>query len=115
MLLGTEFSLSEQIAAQIEEYLASAPSAVVIEDGSVLFDFTSAHYSVSPEREKCVLQIWSDERNIVRRVIGSTIKNDSLRLSVMRMGQAKPSVLEIHANADRRTPSARTDTPRPAR
>ena len=107
MLIGTEFSLAEQIAAQIEEYLASAPAAVVIEDGAVLFDFTSAHYSVSPEREKCVLQIWSDERNVVRRVVGSTIKNDSLRLSVMRMGQAKPSVLEIHANADRRTPSAR--------
>jgi hypothetical protein len=107
MPTGTEFSLATQIAAQIEEYLASAPAAVVIEDGAVLFDFTSAHYSVSPEREKCVLQIWSDERNIVRRVVGSTIKNDSLRLSVMRMGQAKPSVLEIHANADRRTPSAR--------
>jgi len=103
----TEYSLADQIAAQIEQYLAESPGAVVIEDGNVLFDFTSAHYSVSPERQKCVLQIWSDERNIVRRVVGSTIKNDSLRLSVMRMGQAKPSILEFHVDSDRRTPSAR--------
>jgi hypothetical protein len=107
MPLGTEYSLAEQITAQIEQYLADAPGAIVIEDGAVIFDFSSAHYSVSPEREKCVLQIWSDERNIVRRVVGSTIKNDSLRLSVMRMGQSKPSILELHADADRRTPSAR--------
>jgi hypothetical protein len=107
MPTGIEYSLAEQITAQIEQYLASAPTAIVIEDGNVIFDFTSAHYSISPEREKCVLQIWSDERNIVRRVIGSTVKNDSLRLSVMRMGQSKPSILEFHIDSDRRTPSAR--------
>lgn len=107
MQTETGYSLAEQISAQIEQYLAGTPKAVVVEDGAVIFDFSTAHYSVSPEREKCVLQIWSDERNVVRRVIGSSIKGDSLRLSVMRMGQAKPSVLEFHCDADRRTPSAK--------
>ena len=107
MSTGTEYSLASQIAAQIEEYLAASPEAVVIEDGAVIFDFSSAHYSVKPERDKCVLQMWSEERNIVRRVVGSTIKGDSLRLSVVRMGQAKPTLIEICADADRRTPSAK--------
>jgi hypothetical protein len=107
MPTGIEYSMAQQIASQIELYLASAPAAVVVEDGAVLFDFSSAHYSISPERDKCVLQIWSDERNIVRRVVGSSIRGDSLRLSVMRMGQAKPSLLELHSDSDRRTPSAR--------
>ncbi len=98
---------AEQIALQIENYLSEAPSAVVVENGNVIFDFSTAHYSVSPERDKCVLQIWSDERNIVRRVVTSDLKNGMLRLSVMRMGQAKPSRLEICALGAGESPSAR--------
>lgn len=99
--------LAEQIAAQIEAYLADLPAAVVVEDGNAIFDFSTARYSVTPEREKCVLQIWSEERNVVRRVLTSDLKNGMLRLSVMRLGQSKPSRLEICAQGDGESPSAR--------
>jgi hypothetical protein len=99
--------LAAQVAQQIEQFLAEAPHPVVIEDGAVIFDFTAAHYSVSPERDKCVLQVWSEERNVVRRVVSTELKNDILKLSVMRFGQTKPSKLEICRDADRSTPSAK--------
>lgn len=99
--------IAAQVAQQIEHFLSQAPHAVAIEDGAVICDFTAARYSVSPEREKCVLQFWSEERNIVRRVVGSELKNDVLKLSVLRFGQSKPSRLEICRDADRRTPSAK--------
>lgn len=103
----TTFSLAGQIAAQIENFLSESPSSVVVEDGEVIFDFSNAHYSVSPERDKCVLQIWSDERNVVRRVVGSEIKGGSLRLSVLRLGQSKPTKLEICPENDRETASVK--------
>jgi hypothetical protein len=100
-------TLAQQVARQIEWFLAGAPHAVAIEEGAVVFDFATAKYSVSPERDKCVLQIWSEERNVVRRVIGTELKNDILKLTVSRFGQTKPSKLEICRDADRRTPSAK--------
>jgi hypothetical protein len=80
---------------------------MVLERGAVLFDLTSSKYSVSSERGKCLLQLWSAERNIVRRVVDAEIKNGTLRLSVQRLGQPHPSQLEICRDQDRRTPSAK--------
>ena len=102
--------LAERIAVQIDSYLSEAPSAVVIEDGAVIFDFSTARYSLNPERDKCVLQIWSEERNIVRRVVAAELKQGILKLSVTRLGQPKPTRLEICADTDRRTVSARRAT-----
>ncbi len=47
--------------------------AVATEDGEVLFDFGTARYSVSGEG-KCVLHIWSEERNTVRRVLDAEVE-----------------------------------------
>lgn len=96
----------EDIADLISGYISEHPSAVVIEDGQMLFDFSAAHYSAAPERDRCLLQIWSEERNIVRRATSAEIKNGILKLSVLRFGQSKPSRLEICAKAERRSPSA---------
>jgi len=57
----------EEIADLLAGYISENPSAVVVEDGQMLFDFSDAHYSATPERDRCLLQIWSEERNIVRR------------------------------------------------
>ena len=95
----------EEIADLIAGYIAEHPGAVVVEDGKMLFDFTSARYSAAPERERCLLQIWSEECNIVRRATSAEIKNGILKLSVMRFGQSKPSRMEICAEAERRSPS----------
>jgi hypothetical protein len=43
----------------------------------------------------------------VRRVLEAELKNGVLRLAVQRMGQVRPSKLEICRDRDRRTPSAK--------
>jgi hypothetical protein len=95
----------EEIADLVSGYISENPSAVVVEDGQMIFDFSSARYSAAPERNRCLLQIWSEERNIVRRAISAEVKNGILKLSVLRMGQSKPSRLEICTKAERRSPS----------
>jgi hypothetical protein len=96
----------ELLAKVLEQFLADAPRACVIEDGVLLFDFTSAKYSISGEG-KCVLHIWSEERNMVRRVLDVEVQSDALQLQVLRFGQAQPTLLEIAAYADRRTGAAK--------
>ena len=94
------------LAKLLEQFLADAPQAVAIEDGELLFEFATAKYSVSGEG-KCVLHLWSEERNTVRRVLNAEVKGRTLRLSVLRFGQAQPSVLEICADRDRRKGAAK--------
>ncbi|MGH8726371.1 MAG: hypothetical protein ACREU1_16075, partial [Burkholderiales bacterium] len=79
----------------------------MLEDGGEIFDFASARYSVSAERGKCLLHLWSAERNTVRRVLEAETKREVLHLTVQRFGQAKPSELEICRERDRRAPSQR--------
>jgi hypothetical protein len=98
---------SAALLKTVEQFLAESQDAIVIEDGAVVFDLAAAKYSVSAEHEKCVLHFWSPERNVVRRVVDAEIKNDVLRLGVMKLGQSKPTKLEICRERDRRTPSAK--------
>jgi hypothetical protein len=87
---------ADALGRMLEAFLAESPHALAIENGEPIFDFATARYSVSGEG-KCVLHLWSEERNAVRRV---------LRLSVLRFGQSQPTILEICAATDRRTPTA---------
>src|SRR5271168_480637 len=100
----------EQIAAALEEFLAEHPRAVVLEDGKVLFDMREAKYRLATEHGRCTLHLWGEERNIVRRVGSTMMRNGALRLSTHRFGQAKPQTLELVADRDRRTPSSREAT-----
>jgi len=95
------------LCRQIEDFLHAAPASVVIEEGQVIFDLSTAKYALSAARDKCVLEMWSEERNHVRRVEGAELKNGVLRLTVRKFGQAKPHKLEICAERDRRTPAAK--------
>ena len=97
----------ESLIHTVEDFLAAAYDAVVIEDGAVAFDLARTKYSVSGEYNKCLLHLWSAERNVVRRVLEVEIKNDVLRLAVQRLGQNKPTKLEICRERDRRTPTAK--------
>ncbi|HZQ66910.1 MAG TPA: hypothetical protein VFA68_00210 [Terriglobales bacterium] len=97
----------ESLVRTVEEFLAGSREAVVVEDGAVTFDLGEARYSISGEYNKCLLHFWSSERNIVRRVVDAEAKNDVLRLEVRRLGQSRPSKLEICRRKDRRTPSAK--------
>lgn len=100
-------SLPEETAGAINQFLADASRAVAIEDGAVMFDFATARYSVSTEHGKCLLHLWSSERNAVRRVTHAERKGESLRLTVQRFGQTKPTYLTLARDADQRSPSER--------
>jgi hypothetical protein len=95
------------LARTLQQYLAEARDAVVVEEGAVCFELARAHYSVSAEHGKCVLHFWSDERNAVRRVVDAEEKAGVLRLAVVRFGQTRPSRLDILRDRDRRTASAK--------
>jgi hypothetical protein len=60
----------------LEQFLAGTPQAIAVEDGEVLFDFDTAKYSVSGEG-KCILHLWSEERNAVRRVLTADKRSHS--------------------------------------
>jgi len=60
---------ASQLARSIEEYLIDHPAAAVLEDGRVLFDMRTARYAVSEQHGRCILQLWSDERNLIRTVV----------------------------------------------
>jgi len=91
---------ADLLTTMLEQFLTSQPLAVA--DGEVLFDFGTAKYSVSGEG-KCILHLWSEDRNTVRRVLNAEVKGRTLRLTVVRFGQAQPKLLEICADRDRRT------------
>jgi len=98
---------SQTLASTLEGFLSGSNNAVVIEDGAVVFDLGQAKYSVSGESNKCLLHLWSPERNVVRRVLDVEAKGETLRVTVQRMGQARPTRLEICRERDPRTPSAK--------
>jgi len=97
----------EMLGRTVQEFLAEAAGAVVLEDGAVAFDLSEAKYSISGEYNKCLLHLWSAERNTVRRVLDAEVKDGTLRLAVQRLGQARPTKLEICRERDRRSPSAK--------
>ena len=97
----------EALARTVEDFLAGARDAVVLDDGVPVFDLAQAKYSISGEHNKCLLHLWSAERNLVRRVLDLEVKRDVLRLAVQRLGQTSAGKLEICRQRDRRTPTAK--------
>ena len=97
----------EAISGALEGFLAEHPRAVVLEDGKAIFDMREAKYRLATEHGRCTLHLWSEDRNLVRRVSATVSRNGSLRLSTHRFGQTKPQTLELVADRDRRTPSTR--------
>jgi hypothetical protein len=100
-----------ELAQQLEAFLSANPRAVFLEDGKELFDMRLARYSVTSENNRCMLHLWSEERNVVRTVTGLRPRSKSLQLETRRFGQSKPQTLQLLPDQDRRTPTAR-DTSR---
>ena len=92
----------EAISTALETFLAEHPRAVVLEDGKVIFDMCEAKYSLATEHGRCTLHLWGEERNLVRRVSGTNLRNSALKLSTHRFGQTKLQTLELVADRDRR-------------
>jgi hypothetical protein len=112
MHAGAATASPAQLAQTIEAYLAEHPAAALLEDGRILFDLRTAHYSVAESHGRCLLQFWSEERNLVRTVVEVQPRAYCLRLITRRMGVAKPQSLELTPTSDRRTLSARDTTRR---
>ncbi|HVC47207.1 MAG TPA: hypothetical protein VND90_08155 [Terracidiphilus sp.] len=98
---------AEELAKHIENYLAEHPGAALIEDGRVAFDMTRARYQVDEQHGRCLLQVWSEERNLIRSVVGVQPRAGCLRLMTRKMGAPKPQALELVPTGDHRTPTAR--------
>src|SRR5260221_1121965 len=97
----------DSLSQVLSDFLDGAHAAVVVEDGAIAFDLAEAKYSVSGEYHKCLLHLWSSERNFVRRVLDAEVKATMLRLQVQRMGQNRPTRLDFCRDRDRRSPAAR--------
>ncbi|MDE3201300.1 MAG: hypothetical protein KGN79_10310 [Acidobacteriota bacterium] len=110
--MAADAASAGQLAKAIEEYLEAHPSAALLEEGRVAYDFRFARYSISESHGRCLIQFWSDERNLVRTVVDVKPHAQSLRILTRKMGQSKPQTLELVSNSDRRTPSARDATRR---
>ncbi len=100
----------EHIAAALESFFARHPDAVVLEDGKLLFDMREAKYTLASEHGRCTLHLWGTDRNLVRRIGAVDLRSNTLRLRTHRFGQTRPQTLELVADRDRRTPSARDAT-----
>src|SRR6516162_9573699 len=96
-----------QLARLLQEFLAEASSGVALEDDQVIFELDSAEYSVSSERGRCLLHLWSEQRNLVREVLDATAKTGVLELTVRSFAKARAHKLELCRDRDRRTVSAK--------
>ncbi len=101
----------ETLARTVEAFLADNPHAAILEDGRLLFDLRLAQCSVSADHGRCLLHLWSDEKNTVRTITALQARRDTLRLETRRFGHAKPQTLTLVPNPEFRTPTAR-DTSR---
>ena len=71
----------------------------------MIFDLATAQYSISWDKGRCLLHLWSEDRNLVRQVLDAEPKNGIITLSVRRFAQARPSKLEICRDRERRPPA----------
>ncbi|MGA3088542.1 MAG: hypothetical protein ABSD75_08020 [Terriglobales bacterium] len=85
----------DSLLQRLAEFLEGARTAVVVEDDALAFDLASSKYSVLGEDNKCLLHLWSKERNLVRRVLDSEVEATTLRLRVQRIGRSQPTRLDF--------------------
>ena len=97
-----------QLARSLEAFLAEHPRAALLDDGQVLFDLPFSKYSLSADHGRCVLHLWSEERNLIRTVLGVEQRKDMLRILVRRLGAQRPQSLQLVPERDYRTPATRT-------
>ena len=95
------------LARSLEQFLSESRHGIVVEEGQIIFDLDSARFSISAERGRCLLHMWSVERNIVREVVDSECGNGVLRLAVRKFAQSRTHQLQICRERDQRTPAAR--------
>lgn len=96
-----------EITRALEQYLAEHPRATVAEDDEVVFTLPAARYSIAGDQGKCLLHLWSSERNMVRRVLGAEPRKNELTLTVQRFGQAHTNLMHVLADGEPDSPAGR--------
>jgi hypothetical protein len=96
-----------ELARLLEQFFLEHPRAALLEDGKVIFEMAAAQYSISAEYGRCVLHLWSEERNMVRTVVGLEARKETLRMRVRRLGTQRPQSIEVVKDRDLRTPATR--------
>ncbi len=77
----------------------------VREDGQWLSSLSSLHYELRRNGKVVLVHLWSDERNLTRRILNvKEQSSDRIVFEVQKFGRAKPGRLEF----------VRTDSPRAA-
>ncbi len=97
-----------ELASALEHYLSEHPGAAVLDEGRVVFEMSRASYSLATEHGRCVLQLWSSDRNLVRTVIGISMRKETLNVKVRRFGRVDPQLLQFVPDRDTRTPGTRS-------
>src|SRR5580704_4410090 len=83
---ASEVTSQAKLVETIESYLVDHPAAALLEDGRVLFDLRTARHSITESHGRCLLEFWSEERNLVRTVVSVQQRAQCLRVSTRRMG-----------------------------
>jgi hypothetical protein len=96
-----------ELARLLEQFFSDHPRAALLEDGRVIFEMAAAQYSISADHGRCVLHLWSEERNMVRTVVGLEARKEALRIHVRRLGTQRPQSIEVVKDRDLRTPATR--------
>lgn len=87
--------------------LCRAGNVEVHEDGELVAALSPFQFEVRAEGKHTVLHLWSEERNLARRVLRIAEHSDSsLRLEVQKFGRSKPGRLEFVV-PERARPDAR--------
>ena len=55
----------QALTRTVQDFLSQAAGALVLENGAVAFDLAQSKYSISGEYNRCLLHLWSAERNAV--------------------------------------------------
>lgn len=85
----------DEISAALEGLSACGP-VEVFEDGELLAELAGMRFEVRREGKATLVHLWSEERNLVRRVLRMASHDDGhLVLDVQRFGRAKPGRLEF--------------------
>ncbi len=99
--------IGSEIGRVVEAFLTENSTAMVWQDGRLLFDLSEARWAVTDKGDRCTLQVWSDKGNVVRTLTSFTRRKHVLRLGTTRLGSKVPQNLELVAEDGRRLPSMR--------
>jgi hypothetical protein len=93
----------DALTRSVQDFLSEASGAVVLEDGAVAFDLGPAQHSISGDYNKCLLHLWSAERNTVRRGLDTEIKNGTLNSCLRGRHSGRSASQPFHTPNIRRT------------